>query len=110
MSNCMSCRTLEADLQEAHILQRTQMQEICLLRNQAKQAMDELASYKAVHAMSCVAQHDQETPISLLPLIVEAMALLSESQGHQLRFEQLQWADRRDAVLKQLKELVEGAG
>jgi hypothetical protein len=106
LNTCMSCRTLEADLTIAHQQQRHLMQEVCVIRHRAEAAESELASYKAAHTLSLVAEHECETPITLLPLVVAAMALLSESQGHQLRFEQLQWGDRRDALLKQLQELI----
>ncbi|ENC6657647.1 hypothetical protein ABKY47_002096 [Aeromonas hydrophila] len=107
MNTCMSCRTLEADLATAHLQQRQLLQELNVTRHRAEAAESELNSYKSVHTLSLVAEHECEAPIPLLPLVIEAMALLSESQGHQLRFEQLQWADRRDVVLEQLKELIE---
>lgn len=106
MNTCMSCRTLEADLAAAHQQQRTMLHELNVTRHRAEAAESELASYKAAHTLSLVADHECETPITLLPLVVAAMALLSESQGHQLRFEQLQWGDRRDALLKQLQGLI----
>lgn len=106
MNTCMSCQTLEADLLASHNQQRTLLHELNITRHRAEQAEAELGSFKAAHTLSEVAQHECDTPISLLPLVVEAMALMSESQGHQLRFEQLQWAARRDAVLKQLQDLI----
>lgn len=106
MNTCMSCRTLEADLAAAHQQQRQLLQEVCVTRHRAEAAESELESFKATHALSLVAEHECETPIALLPLVVKAMALLSESQGHQLRFEQMQWADRRDVLLKELKDLI----
>lgn len=106
MNTCMSCRTLEADLATAHLQQRQLLQDLNVTRHRAEASENELASYKAVHTLSLVAEHECDTPIPLLPLVIEAMTLLSESQGHQLRFEQLQWGERRDVVLKQLKELI----
>lgn len=108
MSACMMCRTLEADLEQAHKQARKDMHEINMLRHRAGMAEDALASYKVVHSMALVAEHEGETPVSLLPLVVDAMAILSESQGHKLSFEQMDWGRRRDALMKNLKALVEG--
>lgn len=107
-TTCMMCRTLEADLEQAHNQARADMHEINLLRHRAGLAEEALASYKVVHSIALVAEHESETPLILLPLVVEAMAILSESQEHKLSFEQMDWGRRRDALMKHLNALVEG--
>ena len=108
MSVCVACQTLECDLVEASAKNRALLHEVGRLRHRASVAEEALTSYKAVHSLSLVAEHEVETPIGLLPLVVHAMAIMSESQAHQLTFEQVEWARRRDVVLKALKALIEG--
>lgn len=110
MSKCADCQVkiLELELIGANQRALGDMHEINLLRGQLEAANRRLESAEVVSNLALMAERQCEAPISLLPLVVEAMEVLALSQGHKMRFEQLEWAARRDAVLRDLQDLVEG--
>lgn len=108
MSERIPCQSNELTLTFGSQMAQRDMYEINLLRGHLEAANRRLESAEAVISLALMAERRCEAPISILPLVVEAMALLALSQGHQMRSEQLEWAARRDAVLSDLQDLVEG--
>lgn len=114
-NTCASCKSLTIELERHKLLLAEQSEEdadllqknaheLILLRALIGQYQRQLNNQQAIIEML----RRSSIPVGVIAIASESLSLLTESQGHQVRFEQLDWVARRDSLLARFREANSG--